>query len=427
MPNIRIILLALLLPLTFSLAQNKTATVQIDTVIVRGNKKTRPEVILREIPFSFPCQLTQNDLLLIQKRIRNLFLFNRVELQVDSLDHRQALVIQVTEIWYFYPVPIFFLNERSWSKISYGLSLIHFNFRGRNEKIMLGGWLGYNPSLFINYQNPWFGGKKKLILGFSLYKKRTRNKLYSFDEQRRGIEITLGKRFNLFMSNQILFSLQRVELPMEYQMYSASGNGKDWVPKIEYQFFWDRRDLYEYPKKGFYIQYNFSRTGFSSNQPEFWRFQFDHRIYLPLYRELSLGARNLLITNQGKPPIYDLSYFGFEERIRGYFYRVFTANNLMLQSVEFRFPLIPIRYFTWNAPSLLSAFTANMKYGLSAGIFADTGIVWNTPKQFALTNFFTGIGAGLHFHVPFLNLLRLEYVLNDQGQGEIIFDISTSF
>ncbi len=427
MRRLQTTLLFLLLPVVFLFAQRQTFTVKIDTVVVRGNKKTRPEVILREIPFTFPATLTRDDLQLIQQRIRNLFLFNRVELQVDSLDHRQALVIQVTEIWYFYPVPILFLNERSWSKISYGLSLLHFNFRGRNEKIMLGGWLGYNPSLFIDYQNPWFGGNKKLILGFSLFKKRTRNKLYSFDEQRRGIELTLGKRFNLYLSNQVLFSLQRVELPAEYRAYSASESGRDWVPKIEYQLFWDRRDLYEYPKKGFYLQYNLSRTGFSSHQPQFWRFKFDHRLYLPLYRGLSVGVRNLLITNQGNPPIYDLTYFGFEERIRGYFNRIFTANNLMLQSVEFRFPLIPIHYFTWNAPSILSAFTANMKYGLSAGIFADTGIVWNRPEQFSLRRFFSGVGAGLHFHVPFINLLRLEYVLNDAGNTQLIFDFSTSF
>ena len=119
--------------------------VVIDDVQVIGNEKTKSYIILREIPYQFPDTLSQLDLLRIKNRIQNLFLFNRVELIVTEQGMKKQLIILVTESWYFFPSPLLFINEHDWSKISYGLQLSHSNFRGRNEKLNLGGWFGYTP------------------------------------------------------------------------------------------------------------------------------------------------------------------------------------------------------------------------------------------------------------------------------------------
>lgn len=401
--------------------------VRIETAIVVGNEKTREEVILREIPFRFPDTLDLEDLQYIQNRITNLMLFNQVELGLLGEPGHTILVIQVTESWYIYPVPLLFINERSWSKISYGFQLTHRNFRGMNERLSLGGWLGYNPAFFLRYFNPWLGRNSKLILGFNFFGRKVGNKFFDFDEGHLGGSITLGKRLSLHNLLQANFELQRITIPAEYQEYSVSGSGMDIVPKLSLQYINDRRDLLEYPKSGYFINWQATRSGFNDKQPEFWRFSFDHRLYLKLNNRMSVGGRNFLLLNRGELPIYDKVFIGYGERIRGYFNTVLTDQNLMMQNYEMRINLLPIRYLSWKDAPYMPVFFQGLKYGLSMGIFMDSGVVWDQPEQITLKKFYTGYGLGLHIHLPYISVLRIDHAWNDKGRGEWIIEIGVVF
>ena len=436
---IKILLLSLMLLQFFKPVKAQeiiTLPTRIDTVFLIGNEHTKSNVILREIPFTFPDTLDETDFLLIKNRIQNLYLFNRVELHLSCKQQNTALIISVTESWYIYPVPIFFMNERDWNKFSYGLQFTHYNFRGKNEKISVGGWLGYNPGFFINYFNPWLGEKKRIILGFSLFHNTHSNKIFDFDEKRSGVKFTLGRKITLKLKTQFEFSLTRICLPELYHNFSESGNGTDYVPKVSCQIQYDGRDLYEYPRKGYYGNLEIQRTGFNANQPEFWRFKFDNRIYIPIYKKVSVAARNYSIFNKDKLPIYDRVFLGYQERIRGHYedvypapelYRTFDSPHILLNSLEVRFPIIPIHYFSWDNAPLFSNLYQNLKFGLSGGVFIEGGIAWQTRQQFALTNFNSGYGAGLHFHLPYANILRLDYAWNEKGEGQFIVDVGVVF
>ena len=410
--------------------------VRIDTVFVVGNNKTNADVILREIPFSFPDTLDEPDFRLIQNRIQNLYLFNRVELHLSPMENRNALIISVTESWYIFPVPILFVNERDWNKISYGLQFTHFNFRGNNEKFSVGGWLGYNPSYFLNYYNPWLGKKSRIILGISLSHNRRPNKIFDFDENWSSISFSLGRQFSLKFSSRLSFSYRYIKLPEEYRSYSFSGDGKDRVLTLGFTTTYDGRDLFEYPRKGSYHKFILERTGFTSRQPQFWRARLDNRVYVPLYKKLSLALRNLLILNKNKLPIYDRVYLGYDERIRGYYKEVlpapaefglFPSPQLTLSSLELRVPLLPLRYFSWKNAPVFSGFYQNLKFGIDFGLFIDSGIAWERSRDLALSHLYSGYGAGLHFRLPYFNVLRVEYAWNDRGTGQVIVDIGIRF
>lgn len=418
----------LLLFLKFLFAQEyPDVSIPVDTVIIIGNDKTKDEVILREIPFSFPDTLQIEDFLLIQNRVQNLFLFNQVEVYPIEDDFQSILLIDVKETWYIYPVPILFINERDWDKISYGFQVSHFNFRGMNEKVNIGGWAGYNPSFFLNYYNPWLGSKAKFIFGIGLYKQKIENKFFDFDEDHLGFSLTFGKRFGLNTFIETSFSLTKIKFPEAYQPFLVSNSSEDIVPKTGVNFRYDQRDLFEYPMKGFFLSWSVYRTGFTKSQPQFWRWQFDHRLYIKLLNQLSIGGRNLVKLNRGKLPIYDRIFIGYSERIRGYFSRAFTAQNLMLQNIELRLSIFPIKYVSWKQAPYLSKFFQGLKYGATIGFFMDSGTVWNRTEQIKLDNFFTGYGAGIHFHLPYINVLRIDRAWNDKGQGEWIIDIGVSF
>jgi outer membrane protein assembly factor BamA len=410
--------------------------VEIQNVQIVGNEKTKSYIILREIPYQFPDTLSQADLLIIKNRIQNLFLFNRVELIITEQGMNKQLIILVTESWYFFPAPLLFINEHDWSKISYGLQLSHSNFRGRNEKLNLGGWFGYNPSFYINYFNPWIDPDLRLILGLGIFKRNTENKIFEFEENRFGFDITLGRKLTLNLDTQINFSFQQVKLPEGYQQYSISKTGKDYVPTLSFQIKWDSRDLFEYPKKGLFLTYNFRKTGFNSRQPDFWRFEFDNRAYIPIYKRLSLSGRQLFVFNSGTLPIYDRVFLGFAERIRGYFNRVlpdptlyeqYNSNQISLTSFELRFPILPIRFFSLENGPIIPSVYHDLKYGISGGIFVDSGITWQNAPELSVNNLFSGFGAGIHIHLPYIYVFRIDYAFNDKGRGQLIVDAGVSF
>jgi len=123
-------------------AQDSTRT--ISTILIIGNKVTDDNVILRELKIHIGDIPDQERLEESRQRIVNLLLFNRVEFKFYPQDESKLiLVIEVTERLYFYPLPILTIQERDWSKWSYGLSAVDINFRGQNERIWLGLWFGY--------------------------------------------------------------------------------------------------------------------------------------------------------------------------------------------------------------------------------------------------------------------------------------------
>jgi outer membrane protein assembly factor BamA len=412
------------------------APIRIDRVVVEGNKITDSNIILREIPFNFPAVLSADDLKLIRNRVQNLWLFNRVELRVNERDNQNVLTIQVTERWYIFPAPVFFVSDRDWSKISYGIEMTDSNFRGRNEKLRLGGWLGYNPSYFLNYSIPWVGERERLMLGFGISRRQSENKIFNFQEDRLGFNLKVGKRLSLELETDVQFSLTSLKLPPEYQAFSVSGKRQDIVPSLSWQVRWEHRDLTEYPRKGTYLAVNIQKTGLAKGQPDYWRMTFDGRFYKPLLGSLSMGVRQLFILNGGNLPLYDRVFLGFNERIRGYYNLIlpdparfanYNSYNISLTSLEFRFPLLPVRYFSIENGPLIPSLFRNLKFGLSAGIFVDSGIVWRNAGEIRLNDFYTGYGVGIHIHLPYINLLRIEYALNRMGHGQFIIDTGVSF
>jgi hypothetical protein len=89
---------------------------------------------------------------------------------------------------------------------------------------------------------------------------------------------------------------------------------------------------------------------------------------------------------------------------------------------------LKVKYFDLNAGSdQYSGYSNNLKFGISAGIFFDTGMVWYNRSQVGLQNLDSGFGAGLHFHLPYIDLLRVEYGFDTDYKGELILDLEKSF
>lgn len=406
-------------------AQVYIDSAQVDLPIVEikisGNHVTRPEMILRELKQQIGDSLRIDRTLEDWKRIQNLDLFSRVMIYAEQKEQGLVLSIKVVEQLYWLPFPILYLNDRDWSKLSYGAGLIHTNFRGRKESLLFEAVFGYNPVFNCQYTNPWIFGKHQFYWGLQLFHKNIRNKLYSddnLDEKYSGAVVSLGKRFGYHAVGQIGFGYEEIRFSPNLPGYTLSGKPQDRIPIGSLVFVWDYRDLKEYPHKGWYFKSFISKMGIPDHTVDYTFYSMEVRKYFPVWNS-TLAFLTQWTISDGEIPIYDQLYFGYSTRIRGHFPEILSGENRGLARAAFHIPIVPIRYLGVSD----NPYMKDLKFGVSVGLFADTGLIWNQGETPDPSLLISGYGAGLHLHLPYIHLLRLEAALDEKGQIEFIADI----
>ena len=156
--------------------------IQID-----GNKITKDATVLRELSFkkgdTLSLQELTNKIEESKRNIEKQWLFNFIDFKYD-LNPDLKITITTIERWYVWPYPIFEISERNfnvfydslkmsnfqdYSKLNYGVFLNVYNFRGRNEKLLLKYRKGYKEHYLFDYDIPYLNKKK--TCNFQLCKK----------------------------------------------------------------------------------------------------------------------------------------------------------------------------------------------------------------------------------------------------------------
>lgn len=92
--------------------------VRIDTIVIDGNRRTKPQVILREITFAAGDTIAFDELMekmeVSRNHLMNIGLFNEVILNIKSWEEESIIVsVSVKERWYTFPVPALDLYDRN--------------------------------------------------------------------------------------------------------------------------------------------------------------------------------------------------------------------------------------------------------------------------------------------------------------------------
>jgi outer membrane protein assembly factor BamA len=394
----------------------------VRSIQVFGNEKTRAEVILREMKTREGDPLNPDRLEADRRRIQSLNLFTRVQLVAVPQADGAAIQVIVSEQWYIFPYPILFINDRDWGKISYGAGITHTNFRGRAEVLLFSFWLGYDPAVQLTYSNPWVGGAAYLFTDVGAGYKRVRSKHYQdqeVDEIYVGGHWSLGKRFGHHLYTYTSFSYREVIFSPALPGQTLSPKGRDRLPSLGAGAVWDRRDLAEYPHRGWRVSVSASKTGISSMTADYFRWAGDARIYIPLIRRSTLAVRAAATMASGTLPIYERVYLGYSERVRGHYYTEWEGEHRFLVSASFRFPILPVRYIDLGE----MPYMRDLPFGISLGFFADTGMVWFQDEKLAASRFISGYGIGIHLHLPYIQVLRLETAFDEKGRAQFIVDM----
>lgn len=405
----------------------------VDTIIVSGNQKTKTYVILDEMTIK-PGGLATPELIEFdKKRIYSLALFTHVEILADSLEGKHFLFVELGERWYLIPQVMFGFRDGDPKKPYYGGGFLEYNFQGRNQKLSGALIFGYNPSLGFGFRDPLIDREHRLFFSSNISYSRIRNKSAiesaitgDFDEDHYNANVTLGKRFTLFESFAVNLGFDKVKIDSYRPTRTASPDGNDAYIYASASYANDTRDLREYPANGSFVSLFLTKYGFGEAMLSYTRFGADLRKYIPLPFDFTLAGRTYGTFASGAfVPSHGRVYFGYGDRIRGYYKDVIEGENLLGTSVELHWPLIPARIIHFTAISLPEAFSV-WRFGISLAVFADAGATWFRDKPVSFNSFASGYGGGIHFLLPYSFIMRAEYAWNDYGRGQFIVDFRTS-
>jgi len=417
------------------IALTETDSIKIDSISIVGNDVTEAFVILREMNIREGDFVTKKKIKFNEERIFSLGLFNKVMLNLIDKNSFIELKIDITESWYFYPLPFLTLRDNTVARATYGIIFLYKNFRGRNETIKAVVSAGLDPTFSLSYLNPVISTGSNYMLAFDLaYITRRNRNVFSensfggvFDFTSISGSVGVGYRLNLFNTISVATAYEYYEFPKELVNLSASKTYIDRTLSGGIMYSFDSRNLKQFSDNGNYTVAEFVHKGFGINDISYNIFKIDFRQYKLVINDLSIKWRGLYRHTFGEyVPFYELSLLGDKEIIRGHKFQKREGNNFILTSLEFNFPIIKEWNLSLDLPLLPTSLTS-ARIALYSNAFIDSGTTYNNKEHVTLKSFDSGYGFGLTLLILPYNAFRFEYAFDEYGNGQFILESGFSF
>ena len=363
--------------------------IHIDSILFKGNEKTKNQILTRELDFkpgdSIAINTLDSRLEYNRRKLMNTNLFIWVKADLNQLPNGHLKIsFEFLEQWYILGYPIFQLADRNlndwWSRgrdlnrSIYGIHFIHNNFQGRNEKLMIKAETGFTQRLDFTYSNPYLDKKKTLGLAINSsystsktipYKTRNDTLQYLTAEkilrERWAGGITLRKRFKFY-------DLQSLELKYTHTIvsdtiiklnptYFAVNTKEQNFTQLLYSYSYDFRDLIAYPLRGRKFDITFNKVGIlPADQVDFWEITGAIAYFFDLGSHFFLTTQvKGKISKNTSIPYANIKGLGYgNEIVRGYELNVLDGksyflnrNTLKFQLLNtiFKLPFLPIKQF----------------------------------------------------------------------------------
>ena len=443
--------------------QDSSRVLTIRNIHILGNEKTKEQIITRELTVK-PGDTRQlkelNDTLKFDRnRIYNTNLFNVVQVSLQELDSGQAdILINVTERWYIYPVPLFKLADRNFNdwwvnrdrdfqRVNFGIVYSQFNVRGRAERLRLTAQTGFEDRFILNYKFPYIDKKQHhglipevfLIqsknLGFQT-EDHLRTFIQAESEMRESLGVSLlhtyRKRFyDYHFSGVGIYNTNIADtIAFLNPNYLGDGRTHQRFMTATYGYQLDTRDNINYPKSGTNFIGSMTKTGLGFGDVDY----VSANVRLAKYWNLNKGYTTAhsvqgYWSSDASRPLLNYYGLGFEPQVyvRGYELDLVEGSSFLLSKNSTRKLLwkskaqlgkgMPIRQFR----TIPIAF-----YGK---IFFDGAYVWgfeNNELNRRLTDkFIYGTGLGIDMVTIHDLVIRFEYSTNWDGETQFFLNFMT--
>lgn len=273
-----------------------SATVLVRRIVLQGNKKTRPYIILREVPFREGDRIPVSKLNdLLQKahdQLMNTFLFIGVTPGVMNWKEGAVdVVFDIKERWYIFPIPYLKIIDRNFNqwwveenhslqRVDYGIHFSWYNITGRNDKMHLYLENGYNRLVNLGYESPYLDRRLRQYLIFGALYNNAKQINYATDSNKqvffpdtthlgdvfihRTVQGSIGYVYKIgstqkhtvqfgYTDEQIGDTVNTLIGKAGYGLYFAGGRTHVRYPELSYTYQYQGVDFIPYPLLGWSV------------------------------------------------------------------------------------------------------------------------------------------------------------------------------
>ena len=430
-------------------------------IVLVGNKKTRPEIILREIPFrageEYPMQQLVSKFEDARKQLMNTSLFHEVSVAVQNTDRYTVdVVVEVKERWYIFPVPYFkpvdrnlnqwiFEQNTSLSRVNYGIKLMYYNATGRNDKFRFYFITGYTKQFSFSYDRLYIDREMKwgMNVGFATGKNRELN--YNTIDNKQvflkdndhfvrnfvnaNAEVTYRRAIKTRHRFGVAYTRENVHdtIVALNPAYFKPGHKTIQFPELYYSMSYFDLDYIAYPTKGYAAELQLGKRGFNSSI-NVWQLSVKGLGSWPLAPKMFVSLRAYGgIKLPFKQPYFNTRFLGYSDVfLQGYEYYVidgvaggYLKATLTRQLVGFNI----------KVPGRKGKASYNVPFRIYGKIYGNTGYVHNPQpgKNFLSNTMLYSGGLGLDIFTFYDFTFKFEWSFNQIGQNGLFLHNKSVF
>lgn len=440
------------------------SSIVVKNIVLFGNKRTKDRIILREMDIHAGDTLWHSKIdtlfKLNRNRIYNTQLFNEVTLTLlpTDISHEKTLLVEVRERWYIFPSPILELADRSFnewwynqnrslSRINYGVRFSDKNFRGRKEVLKLTLQGGFTTKLELGYTVPYLN--KKQTLGMDIYLGYDQNKQVSYETMENKQQFLKSEdilrtrhRFSLNLYyRKSFFGTHSLEMGYNYNQvadtiqtlnpnYFLDNRQSQRYYYLSYSFTYDKRDVRAYAKRGYYFRGDVDQLGFTKvDDVHLTVFYLAFAKYFTLGHNFYLAASSKAkMYTPYNVPYFNMQALGYDQNyVRGYDLYVVDGKSFFLQRATLRKKLFE-KEVNLNRIVRFEQFSI-IPVAIYLNAFYDVGYV-NSPgpypgNEYLGNEWLRGGGFGMDLVTYYDSVIRFEYSFNKMLQHNLFLAFVT--
>ena len=436
---------------------------------LKGNKRTKARVILRELDFQIGDTLSTTTLKTISQRneelVMNTGLFTETHIDFQPQANELTATVTVREFWYIFPLVLFKLADRNFSiwwteqnrsleRVNYGMRFFHHNLTGRGDRLRAIAQLGYLRVLELAYDLPMLANHKNLGVFIDSHYSNQKEVAYITKESRlqfykEADEPILLKRFRLgagatyrkgiyqYHTGKLFYSSNWIgdSISTLNPDYFLKGINAQQHFTLQYNFTIDKRDVKVYPIKGYQFSLFLQKDGFgfSHEDVNVLTATATYARFFPLGKQQkhSFGAKikGRYTFNRSEQPYTHISAIGYSPDVfKGYEFYVIDGMDYAYLKTHFRIRLLD-KEINWGKWVFLEQFRF-MPLKVYFTVNNDVGYVnapFNGFKSTLSNQWLWGRGVGVDFLLYYNRLLRFEYSFNHLGERGLFFSWDLAF
>ncbi|CQR70597.1 Outer membrane protein assembly factor BamA precursor [Sporomusa ovata DSM 2662] len=390
----------------------------LEGIVVKGNDKTKTNVITREMKVKPGEPFNVKDAKRSMQKVYNLGYFEDVNMKLNPGKEPNAVVLEAGVVEQKTGT---FSIGGGYSKSDGMIGIIEVgdnNFRGSGDKVKFHWEFGgaSDRNYEVSFTRPWLDSKQT-SLSFSVYNLTNEYTDYydgtdkeksTYDKNRKGVDITLGRPSGEYIQNYITFK-NRKDTYEEWESGENYFNDPQYLKdnygltrSITLMRVFDSRDNVFAPSEGarYSLSAEFAGLGGDFN---FNKYTLEGRKYFKTGPNHVIATR--LTAGYADGNISDANRFevGGADTLRGYEDEQYKGDKMLAGSVEYRFPVIS---------------------KIQGVVFTDIGNAW-TGGGYKLDDLKTSVGVGIRMTTP-IGPVRIDFAKGEEG-GRTHFSFGGQF